>query len=103
VKTKVFLASKTDFLHQIGAWILFPLQVRYSISLDGVNFVPVETHDFEEDQDGKVKFLNVKSESQEALLARYIKVDVVATKVCPSWHYGVGHPSWVFIDEVTVL
>ncbi len=102
-ENKSFFSIKTDFLHQIGAWILFPLQVRYSISLDGVNFVPVETHDFEEDQDGKVKFLNVKSESQEALLARYIKVDVVATKVCPSWHYGVGHPSWVFIDEVTVL
>ena len=25
-----------------------------------------------------------------------------STIECPSWHYGVGHASWFFIDEVVV-
>ena len=29
-------------------------------------------------------------------------VEVEGTLECPSWHYGVGHPSWFFIDEVVV-
>ena len=35
--------------------------------------------------------------------ARYIKVEVDAIGMCPAWHYGVGHPAWFFVDEVTVL
>ena len=31
-----------------------------------------------------------------------IRVEVEGSKVCPSWHYGVGQPSWFFIDEVSV-
>ncbi len=102
-KIQSFHSVEADFLHQIGAWILFPLQVRYSTSSDGVNFVHLETHNLGEERDGAVKFNSVKSISKNPLQARYVKVEVTATKVCPHWHYGVGHPSWVFIDEITVL
>ncbi|NLA62968.1 MAG: hypothetical protein GX857_07055, partial [Bacteroidales bacterium] len=62
-----------------------------------------ETHDLPEDRSVQVKFKGVKSESESAINARYRKVEIVGTKVCPTWHYGVGHPSWFFVDEVTVL
>jgi len=29
-------------------------------------------------------------------------VEVIGTKTCPEWHYGVGNPCWFFIDEVIV-
>ena len=29
-----------DCLHQLGAWILLPKGVKYSISTDGINFTP---------------------------------------------------------------
>lgn len=93
---------EVDFLHQLGQWILFPLEVSYSYSSDGTNFTLWEKHDLGEDQSVAVKFQGVKTESQQPIHTRYIKVEVVATKECPHWHYGVGHPSWVFIDEVTV-
>lgn len=93
---------EVDFLHQLGQWILFPLQVTYSYSTDGKDFTLWEKHDLGEDQSIAVKFQGVKSFSNEPIHTRYIKVEVVATKECPHWHYGVGHPSWVFIDEVTI-
>lgn len=102
-KNKDFHSVETDFLHQLGQWILFPLQVVYSYSQDGENYTHWEAHDLSEDRSVSVKFKGVKSESSEAINARFIKVEVEGTKVCPTWHYGVGHPSWFFIDEVTVL
>ena len=102
-QTKEFKVVETDFLHQIGQWILFPLAVTYSYSEDGENYTHWQTHDLGEDKSNSVKFQAVRSQSEKPLNARYIKVEVVGTKVCPEWHYGVGHPSWFFIDEVTVL
>jgi hypothetical protein len=29
-------------------------------------------------------------------------VDIVGTKTCPEWHYGIGNPCWFFIDEIVV-
>lgn len=91
-----------DFLHQIGQWILFPLSVSYSYSADGVNYHHWDTIDMPEERAVQVLFREVNAKSAIPLKARYIKVDVTGTKVCPHWHYGVGHPSWFFVDEVTI-
>ncbi len=100
---KIFHSISTDFLHQLGAWILLPKQVTYSVSSDGKNYTTLGTYDIPEDQSVQVKFVDVKHTSAAPIKARYIKVDIVGTKVCPHWHYGVGHPCWFFLDEVTVL
>lgn len=100
---KTFHSISSDFLHQLGAWILLPKQVTYSISSDGENYTALGTYDIPEDQSVQVKFVDVKHVSETPLKARYIKVDIIGTKVCPHWHYGVGHPCWFFLDEVTVL
>ncbi|WP_294082734.1 DUF4838 domain-containing protein [Proteiniphilum sp. UBA5384] len=97
-----FTTITTDFLHQLGAWILQPLNVTYSISDDGENFQEVKSIDNPEDKDSQVKFVEITYVSDKPLKARYIKVDVTGTKICPHWHYGVGHPCWFFIDEVIV-
>lgn len=101
-KEKTFHSISADFLHQLGAWILLPKQVTYSISSDGENYTTLGTYDIPEDQSVQVKFVDVKHVSDTPIKARYIKVDIVGTKVCPHWHYGVGHPCWFFLDEVTV-
>jgi hypothetical protein len=99
---KTFSEIRTDFLHQLGAWILLPLRVDYSVSDDGVAFRKAGAAEHPEDRDRKVKFLELAYQSPQPLTARYIKVEVTGVKVCPHWHYGVGHPCWFFIDEVVV-
>lgn len=101
-EVKEVRSIETDFLHQIGAWVLFPLSVSYSYSADGENYQVWKTIDMPEERSGKVLFRGVKAESDTPLRARYLKVEITGMKVCPPWHYGVGHPSWFFIDEVTV-
>jgi len=99
---KEFTTIQTDFLHQLGAWILQPLKVTYSISDDGENFTEVKSIDNPEDTDSRVKFVDITYKSDLPMKARYVKVEIVGTKTCPHWHYGVGHPCWFFIDEVVV-
>lgn len=96
-----FTTIQTDFLHQLGAWILQPLNVTYYISSDGENFRKVKSIDNPEDRDPQVKFVDI-TYTGDPMNARYIKVEITGTKVCPHWHYGVGHPCWFFIDEIIV-
>lgn len=99
---KEFSSVSSDFLHQLGAWILLPEKVVYSISDNGVDFTHFGEKVQPEDRDPKVKFVSLGHESPSPVKARYIKVDITGVKTCPSWHYGVGYPAWFFLDEVTV-
>lgn len=94
---------EADFLHQLGQWILLPTHVAYSVSIDGEHFTEAGAYDLPEDRSAKVKFVGVKHTFDAKTPVRYIRVAVTGTKTCPHWHYGVGHPCWFFIDEVTVL
>lgn len=99
---KEFTTIECDFLHQLGAWILQPTNVTYSVSNDGESYREVKSLDNPEDRDVQVKFVNIGYTSDKPIKARYVKVDVTATKICPHWHYGVGHTCWFFVDEVVV-
>lgn len=101
-EVKEVRSVETDFLHQIGAWVLAPLGVRYEFSVDGVNFMQSADYKLEEERANQVLFKAVKHEFEAPAQVRYIRITVEGTKICPHWHYGVGHPSWFFIDEVTV-
>lgn len=102
-EVKMVNSIDADFLHQLGAWILLPKSVTYSVSEDGVNYSAPMRNDLAEDSSPQVKFVNVKQTLPQPTRARYIKVEVEGTKQCPHWHYGVGNPCWFFMDEVTVL
>lgn len=99
---KKFTSIDSDFLHMLGAWILLPKSVTYSISNDGISFTPLGTYDLPEDNDSKIKFVGVRHQADNPLEARYIRVDIIGTKQCPHWHYGVGNPCWFMLDEITV-
>ena len=89
-----------DFLHQIGAWILLPKGGCWSGSKDGESWQTLGTFSFPDERDGTVKF--EKGGVNGNFSARYLKLHVDALGLCPSWHYGVGHPCWFFIDEIVV-
>ncbi len=99
---KTVSSVTTDFLHQLGAWILLPRSVSYAYSADGKTYTDMGTHTFAEDRDVAVKFVPGTVTLPTPVEARYIRVQVKTLGLCPTWHYGVGHPAWFFLDEVTV-
>lgn len=99
---KQIQSVSADFLHQLGAWILLPKSVSYYTSTDGTNYTFLGKADQAEDRTPAVKFVELSATSATPITTRYIRVDVEGVKTCPGWHYGVGHPCWFFLDEVTV-
>lgn len=97
-----FTHVETDFLHQLGAWVLLPRAVTYAVSADGEEYRPLGRRELPEDRSVPVKFVAAGVTSAEPVRARYIRVEIEGVKTCPSWHYGVGCPCWFFADEVTV-
>ncbi|MDE5799944.1 MAG: discoidin domain-containing protein, partial [Paramuribaculum sp.] len=91
-----------DFLQQLGAWVLQPLSVEYLTSTDGVKFSPAGKVTLDEDRTPQVKFVHTPLELDTPINARYVRLNIEATKKCPEWHYGVGNPCWFMIDEITV-
>lgn len=97
-----FTTISTDFLHQLGGWVLLPASVIYSVSSDGEHYTDFGSYAFPEDRDLQIKFVEGKVQSDRPVSARYVKVFVKTIGNCPSWHYGVGYPAWFFLDEVIV-
>ena len=97
-----FTTISTDFLHQLGGWVLLPASVSYSVSSDGEHYTDFGSYAFPEDRDLQIKFVEGKVQSDRPVSARYVKVFVKTIGNCPSWHYGVGYPAWFFLDEVIV-
>lgn len=101
-EVKTVQKVSTDFLHQLGAWILMPKSVAYYASEDGKAYTLIGNHEFAEDRDISVKFVPATVSLDKPIKARYIRVAVKTIGLCPTWHYGVGYPAWFFIDEVVV-
>lgn len=101
-QAKTFSSVTTDFLQQLGAWILLPKSVSYQYSMDNKTWTDMGRKEFAEDRDVSVKFIPGTVTSATPVTARYLRVRVQTIGVCPPWHYGVGYPAWFFLDEVTV-
>ena len=76
---------RTDFLHQLGAWILLPRGGNYEVSVDGESWQPFGSYTFAEDRDLSVKFVWGRAEVPSPVRARYIKIHIDTLGKCPSW------------------
>src|SRR5690606_9944749 len=56
---KEFRSIHADFLHQLGAWILVPSKVTYSISGNGKDYQLLQSVDNPEDRNPQVKFVDL--------------------------------------------
>ena len=85
-----------------GDWVFDARRFAVYTSEDGENFSEVAAEDY--------PFLTLDNPNQiyehtltfDPVIARYIKVYVQPEHNLPKWHGGKGHPSFVFIDEITV-
>ncbi|MEG2331962.1 MAG: DUF4838 domain-containing protein [Bacteroides sp.] len=101
-EVKEITSIQCDFIQQLGQWSLFPQEVTYSYSVDNQCYNLFGKHSIAEDRSPKTKFYQAVCTVNTPVQARYIHVVINSGKVCPGWHFGAGHPSWFFIDEITV-
>ena len=93
---------EADFLHKLGSWILLPKSITCYSSTDNVNFSLIGKKEIAEDRSPEVKYVTYGVTAKEKIKTRYIKVHAENVGIGPAWHYGVGYPVWLFMDEIWV-
>ncbi|MEI6047414.1 MAG: DUF4838 domain-containing protein [Bacteroidota bacterium] len=101
-ESKEIESVEADFLHKLGSWILLPKSLTCYTSTDNKNFTLMGKTDIEEDRSSAVKYVTYGVSAKEKIMARYIRINVENVGIGPSWHYGVGYPVWMFMDEIWV-
>lgn len=92
-----------SFLQDQRAWIIFPVQVEFSYSLDGKSFsTPVIATNTIDPKDDKVQVTKFKAQSKGINSSRYVKIKAKNFGKLPEWHQGAGGNAYVFVDEVWV-
>ncbi|MBL7826690.1 MAG: chitobiase/beta-hexosaminidase C-terminal domain-containing protein [Saprospiraceae bacterium] len=88
------------FLENTQAWIFYPQNVTFSVSLDGKNFEPVGLVQVERSKAQRPPQRTTLSVDCAPKQVRYIKVKASSQGVCPDWHPGKGQKCWLFVDEI---
>ena len=101
-KTQSIDSIRAGFLQDIGLWIFFPLEVRFSVSSDGRNFIPLlPLSHADSAYRGELKRRDYVYR-EKPITARYIRVYAKNQGLCPPGHPGVGGKAWLFADEIVV-
>ena len=88
-------------LQDSRAWIVFPQNVQYWVSDDGVNYKLATTVNTKVDiKDTKVQLQDFTGSLNTN--ARFIKVIAKQYGPLPDWHESKGSPSYIFADEIIV-
>lgn len=94
---------EAGFLQDSRSWILFPKQVKFYGSTDGINFKLLYTMG----NTVTASYYNVLRApfgfwSGEYGTYQFIKVVAENYGVLPSWHQGAGGDAFIFIDEIRI-
>lgn len=88
-------------LHNPGNWIFLPTSIEFSLSEDGMNYLPASGT--------KPSIITPKDPMRSTYTiismvtkARYIKIVAKNIGICPKGHWGEGNPAWLFVDEIMV-
>ncbi|MCE3280938.1 MAG: alpha-mannosidase [Bacteroidetes bacterium] len=93
----------SGYLQDTRSWIVFPSKVKYSFSMDGINFtdlVEVQNNVSADNYDVQVNRLS--KTLPVPVKARYVKVEAINYGKLPEWHQGAGEDAFVFIDEIEI-
>lgn len=85
-----------------GDWVFGARRFAVSVSEDGENFKEVAAEDYPAMTLDNPNKIYDHTLTFTPVSAKYIKVYVQPEHSLPDWHGGKGHPSFVFLDEITV-
>lgn len=92
-----------SFLQDTRSWIIYPKDVEFYISEDGVNYMAfgiIENGIAADDYSVQTRrFFNSRASK---LGARYIKIKATNYGKLQDWHQGRGEDSFLFIDEIDI-
>jgi len=102
-KTTTIQTVSANFLQDTRSWIIYPKEVEFYSSVDGINYSSVgkiKNSVLADDYTSQVHPFNYIVSNQ--LAARYIKIIATNYGKLPDWHQGKGGDAYLFIDEIEI-
>jgi hypothetical protein len=90
------------FLQDQGTWIFLPLEVSFTLSMNGKDEIKTLTMGNNNAVKPGSRMLKDYSVSFGDEKARYVIIKAKSPGLCPGWHKGSGKPAWIFCDEVVI-
>ena len=85
-----------------GDWVFDVLGITVAVSNDGKEYTTVfdrEYPDLTAEDENRIYGHKVEF---EPTTARYVKIKALSDRDMPAWHPAVGHPAFIFVDELEV-
>ena len=88
-------------LQDVSPWIIYPKEVQFEISDDGIHFLPLLT--ITNNVDNKAKEVQVQQLGGAVKASgKFIRIKAINGGMLPAWHESAGQPSHLFIDEIII-
>lgn len=88
-------------LQDVSPWIVFPKEVRFEISQDGMHYEPLLTVTNTLSSENKEPMIQEMGAAVKSR-GRYVRIHAVNGGPLPAWHESAGSPAHLFIDEVII-
>jgi predicted alpha-1,2-mannosidase len=90
-------------LQDTRSWIIFPSEVKYFLSADGISYYPVGSVKSPiEASDYNISVSPFELKLEAMAKARYLKVIAINFGKLPDWHMGKGGAAYIFTDELDI-
>jgi hypothetical protein len=100
---QTFQNAYVHCLENNNPWIFKPAALKAWCSDDGIQFKPCGNRSMEQNTSmGMQQTYLLSLAFDQAVQARYIKIQVQSPLKNPVWHPSAGQPCWIFVDEVVV-
>lgn len=103
-EVKSIQSVSASFLQDTRSWIIFPSEVQYFTSMDGINFIPAsEVIKNRHNADNYDILIDTYTFGfLQPHQCRYIKIKAKNFGALPQWHQGYGGDAFIFIDEIEI-
>ena len=85
-----------------GDWVFDVLAITVWVSDDGENYTVVFDKEYPDLTDEDENRIYGHTVEFSPVKARYVKIKAVSDRDMPAWHPAVGHPAFIFIDELEI-
>jgi len=100
-KQQEFSYMGIHVLQDVSPWIIYPKEVMFEISEDGITYKPLVrlANNFaKEEKEPQVQLLGAAVKAT----GKYIRIKAINGGILPAWHESAGQPSHLFIDEIII-
>ena len=100
-KVRSFTYAGIHVLQDVSPWIMYPGEVHFEVSDDGIVYKNVATVTNNMSKEEKIPQVQEMGSTLKAS-GRYVRIRARNGGALPAWHESAGQPSHLFIDEIII-